>query len=395
MSTLVLTTRAPTDPTSGYDLRVLALADGLSDPVHLHIVSLDRSNAKVDPTVLGRFSEVSISPPPPDTRASLRRHLRFDDNEYLRRAYPEWFSSVVEVVRARCAGAAVSRMIVFGPALAGLARDIGVSRTLLDVCDSPALTLSRELGACARLSAYRMRRSLSLLRLRRSESVLPDLFSAVTTISPADTAEIVRLHRDAPSNVYTVPNGVDERYLAPLGDPSSLPGVAFWGNLAFPPNREALRCFVRSVYLPHLKEEGVRMRIVGGGADRWLLDLARDDPNLELVGYVPDLAAAVRAFPLMVNPMLIGSGLKNKVLEAFALGLVVVSTELGVEAISEAVPGQHYVRAESPACFAAAVLELLRDEPRRAFVRAHARHLVERTYRWHSIAASFDRLVPT
>ena len=154
------------------------------------------------------------------------------------------------------------------------------------------------------------------------------VFNVVSTVGDVDTAEILRLSDDR-ENVHTVPNGVEERYLAPMPHPGTERGVMFWGNLEFAPNADAMSYFVRQVWQPRLRAAGVRLRVIGVGAPDWLVELAGRESLLELSGFVSDLPAAVAAYPVMVNPMLTGSGLKNKVLEAFGLGAPVVSAPMG------------------------------------------------------------------
>jgi glycosyltransferase involved in cell wall biosynthesis len=194
------------------------------------------------------------------------------------------------------------------------------------------------------------------------------------------------------SKVLTVPNGVDAAFLDPLPEPSRRRGVAFWGNLAFGPNDEALRLFLNDVYRPTLRPAGVEFCIIGPNAPHWLTDFAADDTCVVLLGYVPDLRASVTRYPVMVNPMRTGSGLKNKVLEAFALGLAVVSTPLGVEALPEVRDGIHVLEAEDGRSFGHAVLDLLENEQRRLALRAESNSLVHNHYRWEVIGAAWQAL---
>jgi glycosyltransferase involved in cell wall biosynthesis len=213
----------------------------------------------------------------------------------------------------------------------------------------------------------------------------------VTTVSPPDTREIVHLAGVA-SNVLTIPNGVDDDFLDPLPEPARHRAVAFWGNLAFGPNLEALRFFVHEVYRPVLRPAEVGLCIFGPNAPRWLTELAAEDPGIGLPGFVPDLRAAVGRYPLMVNPMRTGSGLKNKVLEAFGVGLVVVSTPLGVEALPTAQDGVHFVAAQDGASFGLAIMDLLEDEPRRLAIRGAANALLHEHYRWDIVGSTWRAL---
>src|SRR5260221_14728540 len=78
----------------------------------------------------------------------------------------------------------------------------------------------------------------------------------------------------------------------------------------------------------------------------WLQDEAQRDHGIRLTGFVDNIHSVLAEYPIMVNAMRIGSGLKNKVLEAFAMGLAVGSTGLGIEAISTAREGVDHIRAD-------------------------------------------------
>jgi glycosyltransferase involved in cell wall biosynthesis len=168
--------------------------------------------------------------------------------------------------------------------------------------------------------------------------------------------------------------------------PADRRGVVFWGNLDFEPDIDPLSFFLDRVWYPTLRTAGVEVEVVGGNAPTWLADFARREPLVRLAGFVPDLRSAVSRYPVMINPMQTGSGLKNKVLEAFGLGIAVVSTARGVEALPAVRDGEHLTIAEDAADFADAVLELLDDQARRLRLRANANALLNDHYRW-SVAA--------
>jgi glycosyltransferase involved in cell wall biosynthesis len=89
--------------------------------------------------------------------------------------------------------------------------------------------------------------------------------------------------------------------------------------------------------------------------------------------------------------MLTGSGIKNKVLEALAMARPVVSTTLGIEAL-EVADGRELRIADTPADFAAAVLELLRDRDARRRLGQAGRARVLQRYTWDACAASYEEL---
>jgi glycosyltransferase involved in cell wall biosynthesis len=159
--------------------------------------------------------------------------------------------------------------------------------------------------------------------------------------------------------------------------------VAFWGNLDFPPNWTAVENFYETVFLPRLAPAGVSWSIYGRGAGPRIDEIARH-PLIQLEGYCPDLFEAVKNCGVMINPMVEGSGLKNKVLEAFALGLPVVSTRRGIEAFPVR-DGRECRIADEPDAFAEAVLDLLEQPEQANHIAQAARELVAERYTWDMV----------
>ena len=149
--------------------------------------------------------------------------------------------------------------------------------------------------------------------------------------------------------------------------------------------------FYRKVFLPYLAAENVEFHLIGKGADDSIRAMA-EHPNVCLHGFVDDLYAEIATHGAMVNPMVEGSGLKNKVLEAFACRLPVVSTTMGIEAVG-AEAGKHHLVADDPASFAAAVLRCLEDAELATSLTAAARQFVEQHFEWDAIGARLDGLV--
>jgi hypothetical protein len=395
MKSLVLTSRPVKLLRHGYDIRVANLCARMPGERHLAVVPLgpeDRRPATLDQRQ--SFDTVEQLAPL-FGRKSWRRFARVTEDHFLERSYPQSFAGVLKrlehIVRERD----ITHVVVFGSNLAELGHRLRHSRTMVDVCDSVALTLRRAMegGERAGSATQRWQARWDLHRWRATEGALPSRFRVVTTINDADSREIMALSSLRGAQVHTVPNGVADTYLAPMPPPGHRRGVAFWGNLFFPPNAHALRHFMLDVYLPHLQQHGVEVFVAGDGAPGWLQDLAARDRNVKLAGFVDDLRTAVAPYPLMVNPMTIGSGLKNKVLEAFGLGLCVVSTTLGMEAFPRAQPGVHHRLGDDPAGFAAAVLSLLDDEPARRAMREAANRLLHEHYPWDVVGRQWNELL--
>jgi glycosyltransferase involved in cell wall biosynthesis len=154
--------------------------------------------------------------------------------------------------------------------------------------------------------------------------------------------------------------------------------IVLIGNFDYYPNVDAAVYFATEI-MPLLRrsQEGCLLRIIGKNPPSRLCRLAAAD--IEVTGYVEDLPAAVAEGSVFVCPLRIGTGIKNKVIEAMGCGVPVVSTGLGVEGTS-AVSGVHYLQAESAHEFADCISRLLQN-PRLCGTLTHnARDLVHECF---------------
>ena len=111
--------------------------------------------------------------------------------------------------------------------------------------------------------------------------------------------------------------------------------------------------------------------------------------NLEMLGCVDDVREPLSRYAVFVCPILSGSGVRVKLLEAFAAGIPVVSTRIGAEGLA-AVDGEYCSLADAPAGFAERVIAILEDPAAAASMAARARAMVETEW---DMAAITRRLV--
>lgn len=114
------------------------------------------------------------------------------------------------------------------------------------------------------------------------------------------------------------------------------PVFVFLGDLSLPHNRFSIAHFIETQMDRATAEiPNVRLRIIGKGADKELLRLVgRYESAISVEGFVEDLAAVFDSSCAMLIPLLFGSGVKIKTLEALSRGLPILSTSYGVEGIS-------------------------------------------------------------
>ena len=154
--------------------------------------------------------------------------------------------------------------------------------------------------------------------------------------------------------------------------------MLFLGSFRHPPNLEALDWFARKV-LPRVLERLPEARLVIVGADpppRHSLPDFGD--HMELRGFVDDVREPLSRYSVFVCPILSGSGMRVKLLEAFAAGIPVVSTKLGAEGLAER-DGEICALADSPEEFVEKILELFANPEKAASIARRAREHVVAT----------------
>ncbi len=155
--------------------------------------------------------------------------------------------------------------------------------------------------------------------------------------------------------------------------------MLFVGNFRHPPNVDGLLHFRREI-LPLIRKTRPQARLVVVGADATdTLRLSLAGDGVEFLGPVADIRDVLSRYAVFVAPILYGSGVRVKILEAFACGIPVVSTSLGVEGLCDVADGMAEI-ADKPREFAAAVVLLLSDR-RRSEAQVHeARKCVIRNW---------------
>ena len=173
------------------------------------------------------------------------------------------------------------------------------------------------------------------------------------------------------------------------GGPREPHTLLFLGGFRHLPNLTAVQWFCREV-LPHIVEKYPQTRLIVAGADPPPIEALGDKTGrVELPGLVPDIRPVLGSKAVFICPIRSGSGVRVKLLEAFAAGIPVVSTYIGAEGLARR-NGEFCLLADDPVDFANRVIELF-DDPQKGLDLAHAAR-DEITANW-DMPAMTDRLV--
>jgi glycosyltransferase involved in cell wall biosynthesis len=165
--------------------------------------------------------------------------------------------------------------------------------------------------------------------------------------------------------------------------------ILFLGSFRHAPNHEALTWLLHRV-MPRVLEKQPLARVKLVGSDP---PAAHTIPTLggavELVGFVPDVREPLARYSVFVCPILSGSGVRVKLLEAFASGIPTVSTRIGAEGLAQS-SGEFCLLADTAEQFADAVLHLLNHPDEAAAMARRARGYVESEWDVRVLAARLE-----
>lgn len=226
-------------------------------------------------------------------------------------------------------------------------------------------------------------------KLKHWERRLPHRFAGAFTVSEGDRAALQTLAPTLPTTV--VPNGVDAAYFAPLPSLTAAPNVLFTGTLDYRPNVDAVLWFADEVWPLILMQQPDARFVVAGRTPVAAIQNLADRPGITITGSVADMRPFFAQAAVYVIPMRIGGGVRLKLLEAFAQGLPVVSSPLGVEGVDGFRPDIHALIADDAPAFADTVLRLLHDRPLAHRLGAAAHRLAADHYEWQMLIPRMEQ----
>jgi polysaccharide biosynthesis protein PslH len=226
-------------------------------------------------------------------------------------------------------------------------------------------------------------------KMQRFEAECGRHFEGVIAVSAADKKTFENDY--GWSHVDVIETAVDTDFFRENTEAPEADRVLFVGSMDWLPNQDGVRWFVNEIW-PRVRAQrpGALFQVVGRNPPAEIQALGRA-AGVEIVGGVPDVRPYLREASVCIVPLLVGGGTRLKIFEAMSTGRAVVSTGIGAEGLPIQA-GEHYLSADDPAEFAAAVLRVLENpELGRKLARTACQFVRER-FGTEPIARQFEAI---
>jgi glycosyltransferase involved in cell wall biosynthesis len=386
MRMVFLSSRLPYPPEGGDRFRVFHLLRTASEAGHeVHLVSFDRDvPAREDLAPLNRIlASVRVVSMPP-VLSTFRSAQAIPGRMPLQAAYyrsnrmRRLTERVMRRVRPDLVYTHLFRMAPYALEL----MERYPARWVIDFTDVISAGIERSLPYRRGIDLWVYREEMR--RIRLYEASIAPRFDECWVISEAERRTLAAVSPAA--RLRVVANGL-------VPEPISLPvarepaRLLFLGFHEVFHNRDAVRFLVQDVF-PRVRAAvpEATLDIVGRGTET-LGPWARGE-GVRVVGYAPSLGDVMARATVFVAPHRFAAGVQNKVVQALASGMPVVTTtavRLGLEPIPDGI-----LRiAEDPAAIAGHVIALLRDPGVAASLGQRGYEWARTTFRWEKALDAF------
>lgn len=229
---------------------------------------------------------------------------------------------------------------------------------------------------------------IEAILLRREERRMFDRFDKLTIIVEEDRKEIKHTRNN---EIEIIPNGVDESYFNYKKQFNKEYDIIFSGGMSYQPNVVAAEYLIKEV-MPLVWEINPQARVVIAGANpkKSLLKLQND--MVIITGWVDDMKEYYEKSKIFIAPMLIGTGLQNKLLEAMAMNLPCITSSLAGDAL-KATPDKEILIGNTPKEFAGHINNLIKDKELSVQIAENGNRFVKENYCWQTTVNKLEEIL--
>lgn len=261
---------------------------------------------------------------------------------------------------------------------------------ICDICDSAALHMRGRIKHCP-LPA----RPWFWLLIRFAEKFTAELVERTNHVIFASQRDLEDAVGGPCRFASAVPNGVDIDYWKRSTPQLGQDTLVFTGGMRYAPNEDAALYLIRDI-LPIVRRTvpNARLLIVGHSPRKVLVDAGQATPGVTVTGFVDDVRPYMEDASVFVAPLRFGAGIQNKLLEAMAMEVPVVTSQLAADGLLSGDMTHAPVEvAGSTEEYAAAIVRHLLARRSDANPDARGRNFVATHFQWETSGATIHRIL--
>mgnify|MGYP001098705766 CR=1 FL=1 len=244
---------------------------------------------------------------------------------------------------------------------------------ILDMADSYAFNYKNSYKKATSLF-WKMIYLVELPLLYRYEKKMLQIFDRALLFNKREIAFL-----NSPKALW-IPHGVNDALLNyETVDLRYSKYISFFGKMDYRSNVEAVLWFVKNVFF-HLPED-IKFQIIGAFPTKEILNLQKLSSRIEVRGYVDDPYVMLKSSLCNIAPMQIGGGIQNKILEAMAVGSLVVTSSFSAYPIAKQ-DDNVFIIADSPIEWINTIVDIYNNPQKYEQVRRNAREYIKQNFTW-------------
>lgn len=185
--------------------------------------------------------------------------------------------------------------------------------------------------------------------------------------------------------VHVMGNGLDTSVFYPpeVRAQNTTPVFLFTGVMDYKPNEDAVIWFVKTCWPAIIRQHPKAKFVIAGMSPSTDIKQLANDQSIEVTGFVEDILPYYHQADIFVAPFRLARGVQNKVLQAFACALPVISTPMGAEGIL-CQTDRDILLATTPDEFIAQTNQLIAHPELAQSISHSALQIIKQYYSWQS-----------
>lgn len=251
---------------------------------------------------------------------------------------------------------------------------------ILDLTDLISIELRRSLPY--RKGIWKIFIWLEALKISFMEKYLPKFFDETWLISGDEKNIFANRIKE---RVVLMPNGIDDNFINYKTNDKFIKNrivfLGYFGEL-YNHNLDAVFYFQKDI-LPKIIRviPEAQFVVVGNSTDEKKMRRIIENKQTKFFGFASNLPKTLSSAAVLVCPLRFSAGVQNKILQAMALGVPVVTTTLGNEGIG-AKPDEEIIIVDSDNDFAKKVVGLLKNKSLRDKIGLSGKKFVKDSFDW-------------